>query len=167
MNELRQPAPRSPWAPPPAREAPGPVGASPGSRPGAPRRLPCAKRWACVALLLAAGCLPIEIREDMETAQRNVAELQLKLKQAETAATPDLPQVRADLQVAETRLHAVQAEAVQARVKAGFDYAETAVKLVPSAWLGFLPGGAAALSGLLGLLQLARGFIEKKPEVKK
>lgn len=112
------------------------------------------------------GCLPIEIKEDLSTAQRNVAELQLKLKQSEAADSPDIPQVRADLQVAETRLQVVQAEAVQARVKNGFDYTETGLKIASTALLAFLPAGAAALSGVLRLLQFARSFIDKKPEVK-
>lgn len=116
-----------------------------------------------------SGPDPVAVAQAEVEARRNaVAALQLSLKSAEAAETPNLPQVQADLQVAQTELAAAEAQVVKARVSKGFGYAEVAAKVISTPLQVFFPMAGPALTGLLGLLGAARSFFggTPKPEAK-
>lgn len=119
-----------------------------------------------VIFLSIAGCLPLEIRKDLEMAQQDVADLQLRLKSAEAAGSPTIPQIRADLQVAEAELSTAKAEAVRSRVNAGFEYTEAGARLIATPLQLLLPGAGTILTALIGLIGAARTMVLPKSEAK-
>ena len=121
-------------------------------------------------LIFLPGCglvsttIPLQpdTQSELDRNRRNVAALQLKFRSAEAAQTADLPQIRADLQVAESELTAAKSRAVRERVGKGFEYAEVGVKLIGTPLTALLPISGPILTGLVGLIGFARAALTKE-----
>jgi hypothetical protein len=110
----------------------------------------------------------LSAQKEVEARQQDVATLQVNLKSAEAASAPTLPQIQADLQVAQTQLEAAEAKVVRAKVGKGFGYAEVTAKVVQSVVEPFFPLALPALTGLTVILGAARKYFgaQAKPEMK-